>query len=88
MHRATEACDGDHCFSCNEDEPLNGRVPYRLCYECGHAYWTARDLRREFRRVMREVAQFAPPLERRFLRLRWGATARRIYSCPKCTHDF
>lgn len=53
QHEPTDACIGVHCHSHGIDEAGDG---YIGCYECGHLYRTAGELRRAYRRKAAEIA--------------------------------
>lgn len=84
QHEPSFLCVDYHCYSHGVDEPGEG---YIGCYECGHLYRTARDLRRAYRRqVMR-----GPMFGMSKWRCRWRALtvrASKIYFCQECIHDF
>lgn len=82
-HPWSTACADVHCSIHDIDEVRRG---YRWCIECGHVYWTARELRRLYRRSYWRVDAEAPL----WLRL-WtvvSVRASRIGFCQYCPHDF
>lgn len=96
-HEPSEACIGEHCHSCNLDEPP--APAYIVCGECGHVYRNARALRQAWRRTdlrTRWMANSGPGSSWRFriaeivfaVPLLVTVRAGRIYDCPKCGHDF
>lgn len=78
-HEPTDACAHCHCHYHHVDEA--GKT-YRECYECGHAYPTARALRREHRR--RVPFRYYPRTWLYSLFTR----ADDITCCPLCAHDW
>jgi hypothetical protein len=100
-HEPTDVCAGDHCFSCHEDEPImEGEKAYRVCGECFHVYWTARDLRRAYRRADRQMSgpwtlRGMPGWDDnivkrvwRNVRIQFLLPASKIYFCQECLHDW
>lgn len=95
-----DALPDDWCYSCWQSEPLNGKRPYNICGECGHVYWTARQLRRAYRRTLAARMPDQPhrrrwfgydPFDLTWAQLAWysiTARASRIYHCQECAHDF
>ncbi len=93
-HEPTDECAGQHCAWHNVDEPL-GETDYLVCGECWHLYRTARDLRREYRRMMRGDWQHEWLLFKDLRTSAWRrmwryltVRADRIHFCPLCAHDF
>lgn len=86
-HEPTENCMSVHCHIHHVDEPDEGA--YIFCFECGHVYRTARDLRRAYRREYRRttVRWGKEPLWRRVWTL-MTVRAKRIDFCQECTHSF
>lgn len=94
VHEPGAACEGWHCYSCNEDEYGSG---YVLCLECGHIWRTARDLRRAYRR---QYWRASKPLTLmgavEFPGIPWWfrawhvvtVRADKITFCQLCIHDF
>jgi rubrerythrin len=92
MHEATDACGSVHCVFHQEDEPGRG---YLICGECGHLFKTKRALRREHRRVFREISHAVPLFSNarqaghiRFWWMMLFLRADKIWVCPFCAHDF
>ncbi len=92
MHEPTQACERFHCYSHHEDEPTTG---YVVCGECFHAYATAGELRRTYRRKLislRRTTAHWPGFERQgWASTLWRAAtvrARDINFCQHCLHDF
>lgn len=82
-HEPSDACVG-HCYWHDVDEPGPG---YIRCYECGHLYRTARELRRAYRRQSFTVPRCEVP----WWRIGWRALfirADKIVFCQECIHDF
>jgi hypothetical protein len=98
QHEPSDACLGEHCYSCGVDE-ASGHA-YRVCFECGHVYPTARALRKAYRRVRWEIlrnpgiggrAWFSNEWQTGTLRQVWTTLtvrASKIYFCQLCIHDF
>lgn len=94
VHEPSDKCAGIHCHWHNVDEPGPG---YLGCFECGHLYRTAGDLRRRYRQQLRDMI---PPPALRWGRLQlwwfhwlpqlwpWWPRIQRIYFCQECAHDF
>ncbi len=76
-HEPTDECWGHHCSFHHVDEPAEGA--YLICFECGHAYLTAEDLRAAF------MAEVAPDLSSP---LPEPPPAEGVWFCPLCAHDF
>jgi hypothetical protein len=97
-HEPTELCNPYHCewHHVDEvDERKNGRESYLWCGECFHLYRTPGELRRAYRRVVREMERDAPMFgdeyKRGKLRAWWQMLtirAKKIHFCQYCTHDF
>ena len=100
-HEPDLDCFQDHCFSCGVDEYCDSHLGHYIrCRECGHIYRTAKELRREYRRMSWEnhrgyirsspwifSNQFTPST----LSVLWRTLtirAKNIYFCQKCIHDF
>jgi hypothetical protein len=83
-HEPTDACQADHCWWHNVDEPGTG---YITCPECGHLYRTARELRRAYRRQLRNGRRWGIPRWRILLRA-LTIRAKKISFCQECIHDF
>lgn len=83
QHEPTDACTA-HCYSHNVDEPGDG---YIRCFECGHLYRTAGELRRAYRREVMHVPSLGIPRWRVLVK---AATVRasRVFFCQECIHDF
>ncbi|NEA21579.1 hypothetical protein [Actinomadura bangladeshensis] len=89
-HDVTEECSETHCYVHAVDEPNAGA--YLVCFECNHAYPTARALRRDYRRGSWEASAAnehcrADRLWRRLWRV-VTVRASRVRFCPHCIHDF
>lgn len=93
MHEPDDLCHG-HCHIHHVDEPGEG---YIGCFECGHLYRTARELRRAYRRVVLDMARTEPWFrskpgwEQGKFRTWWQAwtvRAKHINFCQHCIHDF
>lgn len=94
-HEVTEDCVDTHCFWHEIDEPVEGS--YIQCFECGHVYRTAGQLRRAYRREYWETTGkwskpfgepgFWPPLPARLWRL-LTIKVKEINFCQECIHDF
>lgn len=85
QHEPTDACASVHCHSHHVDE--NPGRYYIGCYECGHVYRTARELRRAYRRQSFTIPRYDIP----WWRITWRALtirARDIHFCQECIHDF
>jgi hypothetical protein len=78
-HQPSEACHGIHCYWHHVDEP--GEGAYRACFECGHVYQTAEDLRQAW------AAEIAPDL-RDHGPVPGPPPAEEIWGCPLCAHDW
>lgn len=103
-HEPTDACGDSHCFSCGVDEPIPmGSQPYLVCFECGHVYWTPRDLLRAYRRNLRRewrISGMRPrPYPSPYAPSWWAwlvhyvraypiSRAETIAFCQECIHDF
>jgi hypothetical protein len=74
-HQVTAACRDVHCAYHEDDEDPAGAV--RVCFECGHAYLTAGEIRQAW-------ADGAPPE----LRGMPAPPAEEIGFCPLCMHDW
>lgn len=75
-----------HCYSHHVDEPGDGA--YIWCFECGHVYRTAGDLRRAYRRQYWETSKhFGDPVWRRLWRVA-AIRVKNIHFCQECIHDF
>ena len=93
-HEVTEGCVDAHCFWHEVDEPVEGS--YIQCFECGHVYRTAGQLRRAYRQEYWRITNPANPFGLKgfevSLRARlWRILTVRvadIYFCQECTHDF
>jgi hypothetical protein len=93
-HEPTEACGAVHCHSHHVDEPAD--PAYIVCFECGHVYRTARELRQEYRSAwtgfLRNAigdASIGDQLQTAwFWLLSRFARARSITFCQHCIHDF
>jgi hypothetical protein len=95
MHEATDACAEVHCAFHMVDEPGEG---YHICGECWHLFPTKKDLRRQWRRMLREMERsihdrpfLSDGWRTGLLRYWWTSLtlrADKIYSCPFCAHDF
>lgn len=59
---------------------------YQVCIECGHVFPTARDLRRDFRKMVWQYAKVTPLWSMLWLLI--SVRASKLASCPHCTHDF
>lgn len=70
------ACYGSvsHCFWHDVDEPGE---PYRVCYECRHAFMTEAELLAEHNRQLARYPELAPETD-----------AARVFCCPFCIHDW
>lgn len=94
-HEATDACAKVHCAFHMRDEPGEG---YHICGECWHLFRSKKDLRRQWRKVHRELYEslggrpwFSDDWMTGRLRYWWmnlNLRADKIYSCPFCAHDF
>jgi hypothetical protein len=86
-HDEDDDCQG-HCWWHEVDEVGDG---YIRCFECGHLYLTARDLRREYRKGYWEVLR-SGSVPRPFTPVRlWHVLtirAKKIHFCQLCIHDF
>lgn len=87
-HEESDRCAGYHCLSCGVDED---GPHYRACFECGHLYRSQRELRRAYRRVIKDHHGD----DHRSLvegwhhwRARWLTRASQIHFCQECSHDF
>lgn len=89
-HEVTDACARVHCHSHDVDELLAVETTgYLACFECGHFYRTARELRRAHRAVLRDLYRGLPwwhwPVAAwHLVTLRAG----QIPACAFCHHDF
>ena len=66
-----------------EGDITQDKVPYLACGECGHLYWTERQLIDEFNSVGREGAM-------KFGNGQWrnAVSGDEIHFCIWCAHDF
>lgn len=78
-HRPTKACDADHCYSHDEDEPMR-TGDYILCGECFHVFRTGEEL----------VAAYLDNWPLKEIPKPDAATVNpdKITFCPHCLHDF
>lgn len=79
-HDPTDECDPNHCYFHMVDEPGPG---YHRCFECGHLYASARELRQAYRQMVAEL----DPTPYGWVR-KWFKTAEGVWFCPHCAHDF
>lgn len=100
-HDPTDECADIHCYSHHVDEP--GDSAYIVCGECFHAYRTARELRRAYRRGYWQATsrpptglggglfgrndEWGPSLWVRVWRV-LTIRAKNISFCQECIHDF
>jgi hypothetical protein len=94
IHDVTKECVASHCHIHHVDEP--GVNAYRVCFECGHVYQTASDLRRAYRKAIRDMK----PKPGKWISDEWGwgwlafwrrfltVQARNITFCQECIHDW
>lgn len=91
QHQVSDACATVHCNWHDVDEP-DGKA-FLCCFECGHVYRTARDLRRTYQlATLRHLDRKHPwfrstefyPSVARALTIR----ADDIRFCQLCLHDF
>jgi hypothetical protein len=94
-HQITDDCADAHCFFHDVDEdPIGAHI---VCFECGHVYRTAGQLRRDYRRGYWDTTGrgaklfgekgFGPSLAARLWRM-LTVRAKDIFFCQECTHDF
>jgi hypothetical protein len=84
-HEVTDDCRRWHCHTHQVDEVDTDF--WTGCYECGHIYLTARELRRAYRAQMLSLPRCDVP-RWRVVWNAWTVRTSKIYSCPHCTHDF
>ncbi len=77
---------GRHCFfHPNERAPREG--DYLVCFECGHVYETADDLRREEASALNDLNRFLELTPRHVVDPA-KVDLSTVHSCPLCTHDW
>ncbi|HWO66057.1 MAG TPA: hypothetical protein VNO31_39100 [Umezawaea sp.] len=76
-HEPTQACEQDHCYWHNEDEPATGVADGVLCHECLHWFPTVQAVR-ECEAELR--VRLGLPLK--------VITDDELTSCPLCGHSF
>lgn len=88
QHEMTDACAEVHCWSHGIDEAATG---WKVCFECGHVYPSARALRRDYRREFWKASGDSwlgrMPLRARLWRV-LTVRASRIDFCQHCLHSF
>jgi hypothetical protein len=72
-----EACYGSwlHCFAHDVDEPVDD--PYRVCFECHHAFPSAEVLLAEHNTVLAAASPGSVETD-----------VTQVFTCPHCVHDF
>jgi hypothetical protein len=79
----------DFCWSCYKDEPIPEGGAYQVCFECKHVYVTAEDLVVAYNRVITEMNRNMGPGHAKLALLTSSPeSAKRIYFCQLCMHDF
>jgi hypothetical protein len=80
------AVSTQHCYACGSEWELNGETEiYEVCGECGHLWFTGKELEDHDYDTQVELAQHADglgrdaPIARRL--------AHEIKACPCCAHD-
>jgi hypothetical protein len=71
-----EACYGSplHCHWHDRDEPGE---PFRVCFECRHAFMSAAELLAGHNRQLARYPEIAPE-----------ADVAKVFCCPFCLHDW
>lgn len=87
-----EACYGSqlHCSSHEVDEPVAD--PYRVCFECRHAFASAAGLLAAHNAVLanlnEEVNPDGDPLWEITEPIPAETDPAKVFCCPHCSHDF
>ena len=83
-----EDCYGSplHCWVHGVDEPHKGTA-YRICFECNHVYRSEAELVKAYNEGQDEANEIAKRNGWPLIRYR-KKTARTIYFCPLCLHDW
>jgi len=87
-HEPTRACDADHCYIHNEDEPAESALAI-VCGECGHMYPDAVELVTADARLRQELELTPLPVGAvSFVLTAPESVFQVIPTCPTCAHDF